>query len=378
MRNVIACLMLLALLTSAAAAGAAPPRILLPPGFQIEVFADDLPGARSLRLGDKGTVFVGTREVGSVYALRDEDGDGRAESHHTIARGLDMPNGIAFQDGALYVAEVQRILRYPDIEVSLSKPPTPQVVRDDLPSKTHHGWRYIGFGPDRKLYLALGAPCNSCRPERFRRGSSELEFASITRMNADGSDWEVIARGVRNSLGFDWDPQSGALWFTDNGRDWLGENEPDCELNRLTRVGEHFGFPWCHAGTVSDPEFGSERRCSEFTAPQASMGPHVAPLGLRFYTGRQFPAEYRGQLFVALHGSWNRSRKSGYTLNLVRLKDGQVVGHEVFASGWMVKEKTLGRPADVLVMPDGSLLVSDDHGGRIWRISYGAGPEPRR
>jgi glucose/arabinose dehydrogenase len=328
-----------------------------------------VPNARSLRLGARGTVFVSTRKEGSVFALR----DGR---RYTIAEGLNMPNGIDVREGALYVAEMDRILRFDDIESALDKPPIPQVVRADLPDKTHHGWRYIGFGPDAKLYVAIGAPCNTCVGESFERSGAKLEFASITRMNPDGSGWEVVARGVRNSVGFDFHPRTGELWFTDNGSDWMGDDLPSCELNRLTRPGQHFGYPYCHQGDVLDPEFGKGRRCEDFVPPAARLGAHVAPLGMRFYTGKMFPPRYRGQIFVAKHGSWNRSSKSGYTVDLVRLDErGRVTGSEPFIQGWLTRgllgqEKVSGRPVDVLVMPDGALLVSDDHANRIYRVSY--------
>lgn len=350
------------------------PDLRLPPGFHLELFADRVPDARSLRLGQRGTVFVSTRSAGAVYALRDEDGDGHAEQRYVLAEGLHMPNGIAVHEGALYVAETDRILRYPDIERDLAHPPAPQLVRTDLPDKSHHGWRYMDFGPDGKLYVAIGAPCNVCEPERFGPGGA-LETASITRMNPDGSHWQVVARGVRNSVGFDWHPRTGELWFTDNGRDLLGDDLPSCELNRLQKAGQHFGFPYCHQGDLPDPEFGKGKSCADYTPPAAQLGPHVAPLGMRFYTGSMFPAQYRNQIFVAKHGSWNRSRKIGYSVNRLRLQDGKVVADEPFVSGWLGtgaagQEKVSGRPVDLLVMPDGALLVSDDSAGRIYRIFY--------
>lgn len=341
------------------------PKLNLPAGFSIEVFADGLDDARSLRLGDRGTVFVSSRREGAIYALR----DGR---RYVIAKGLNMPNGIAFREGALYVAEVDRILRYDGIEQALARPPIPQVLRADLPDKSHHGWRYIGFGPDGKLYVAIGAPCNVCVGERY----DKVEFASITRMNPDGTQWEVVARGVRNSVGFDWHPLTQELWFTDNGRDMLGDDLPACELNRVQQTGQHFGFPYCHQGDSLDPEFGKGKRCADYAAPAAKLGAHVAPLGMRFYTGKMFPASYRNQILVAKHGSWNRSRKSGYSVNLLRLDEqGQVIGEETFIDGWLTpgffgQERVSGRPVDLLVMPDGSLLVSDDHAGRIYRVTY--------
>lgn len=345
------------------------PPLTLPAGFHLELYAEGLEDPRSLALGDQGTVFVATRRSGKVYALRDGQ-------RHVIASGLKAPNGIAFRKGALYVAEIDRILRYDSIEGALAKPPMPQVVRADLPKEGHHGWRYIGFGPDDKLYLSIGAPCNVCVGERFERDGQALEYASITRMDPDGRHWEVVARGVRNSVGFDWHPQTGQLWFTENGRDWLGDDLPSCELNRVSKTGEHFGFPYCHQGDLLDDEFGKGKRCADYSPPASLMGAHVAPLGARFYTGKQFPAEYRNQLLVAKHGSWNRSRKSGYEVSLVRLDaKGRVTGQDVFIGGWLAqgffgKETVHGRPVDLLVLKDGSVLLSDDQTGRIYRISY--------
>lgn len=357
------------LLLAASAASGNLEELSLPDGFRIEIYADNLPNARALTLGERGTVFVSAPAAGKVYALRDGQ-------RYLMAEGLNAPNGIAFHQGALYVAEIDRILRYDAIEQSLTRPPLPQVVRADLPKETHHGMRYIGFGPDGKLYVSIGAPCNACVGAPFKRGGAALEYASITRMNADGSQWEVVARGVRNSVGFDWHPQVGQLWFTDNGRDWLGDDLPSCELNRLQKAGNHFGFPYCHQGDLPDPEFGKGKRCADYQPPAAKLGAHVAPLGLRFYTGKMFPPNYRNQILVAKHGSWNRSRKSGYSVSLLRLDaDGKVIGEQTFIEGWLSQglfgaEKVSGRPVDLLVLPDGSLLVSDDHAGRIYRVSY--------
>lgn len=330
----------------------------VPDGFRIDVYVDDVPNARSMTLGDNGTVFVSTRRDGRVYAISD---GGAAPIVRTIASDLDTPNGIAFHDGALYVAERTKISRYPGIENNLGSPPAPQVIYDQLPSEAHHGWRYIGFGPDNRLYVSIGVPCNVCEREGF---------ANISRMNADGSGFEVFAQGVRNSVGFAWHPDTGELWFTDNGRDMLGDDTPACELNNASQAGMHFGFPYCHAGDVKDPDFGGARACSEFTAPAQKLGAHVAPLGLSFYTGDMFPPEYRGQIFIAEHGSWNRTEKVGYRLSLVRMVDGQAAGYEAFADGWLQGDEVTGRPTDVLMLPDGSLLVSDDKAGRIFRISY--------
>jgi len=336
------------------------PGIRLPPGFKIDYFAREVPNARSMTLGDRGTLFVGTRSEGRVYALRDADGDGRAERKWTLAKGLNMPNGVAFRDGALYVAESGRILRYDRIEERLDNPPEPTVVAT-MEAYDHHGWRYIGFGPDGRLYVAMGAPCNVCE-------SGAL--GSIVSMRPDGSDRRIFARGVRNSVGFTWHPRSGDLWFTDNGRDWLGDDLPPDELNRAAAPGGHFGFPYCHGGDFSDPEFGAERPCSEFIPPVQRLGPHVASLGVRFYTGDMFPEPYRGQLFIAEHGSWNRSSRIGYRVTLVRLDGDRALSYDSFASGWLRAGNVSGRPVDLAVMPDGALLVSDDKAGAIYRISY--------
>jgi glucose/arabinose dehydrogenase len=337
-------------------------RIKLPPGFRIDLYAHPVPGARSMALGAGGTLFVGTMDKGSVYALVDADKDGRAEEVLALARGLSMPNGVAVRDGALYVAEINRILRYDGIEGQLKSPPAPVVVKGDLPAEKHHGWKFIAFGPDGLLYVPIGAPCNVCD-----RGDP---FASITRMKPDGSGFEIVARGVRNTVGFDWHPGTRELWFTDNGRDMMGDDVPPDELNRLTRTGLHFGFPYCHGGDVPDAEFGRSRPCSSFEPPAGKLDPHVAAIGMRFYTGSMFPPEYRGQIFVAEHGSWNRTNKIGYRVMLVRLKGDQAVSYEPFAQGWLRSGSEWGRPADVLVMPDGALLVSDDAAGAIYRISY--------
>ena len=337
--------------------------IALPPGFMIAVYADNVPNARQMALGPDGTLFVGSRQEGKVYALVDADDDQQAERRFILADGLNLPSGVSFRDGALYVAEVHRVIRFDDIESRLADPPAPVVVTDQLPSSRHHGWKFIDFGPDGKLYVPVGAPCNVC----------ELEdpFGTILRMNPDGSAIEVFARGVRNSVGFAWHPDSGEFYFTDNGRDMLGDDVPPCELNRARAAGEHFGFPYCHGGDIADPEFGTARPCAEFTPPAQRLGPHVAPLGMAFYTGTMFPAEYRGQVFIAEHGSWNRSRKIGYRVMVVRLDDaGNAISYQPFAEGWLRGQANWGRPADVLVMPDGALLVADDDAGAIYRISY--------
>ena len=339
-------------------------KIKLPTGFKIDVFAE-VNNARSLARSPKGTIYVGNRRSDKVYALRDEDGDHKAEKKFVIASGLTMPNGVAFYKGALYVAEVNRILRYDDIENRLDNPPEPVVVYDKFPTESHHGWKYIAFGPDNKLYVPVGAPCNICK-------SDDEVFASITRMNPDGTGLEVFAHGVRNTVGFTWHPTSKALWFTDNGRDMLGDNFPPCELNRADKPGAHYGYPYCHAGDISDPEFGDQGPCANYVTPAQKLGPHVAPLGIKFCQGDMFPEKYQGMAFIAEHGSWNRSRKIGYRVSIVPVEGGRATGYETFAEGWLDddKQEAWGRPVDLLQLPDGSMLLSDDFAHVVYRISY--------
>ena len=348
-------------LPSACASELQMDRLKLPPGFEIRVYAA-VPGARSLALGPGGTVFVGTQSTGKVYAVVPRSG-ARPEVV-TIANGLNIPNGVAYRDGALYVAEIGRILRYDNIEAQLRNPPKPVVITDRYPKESHHGWKFIAFGPDGKLYVPVGAPCNVCEPDLDR-------YALISRINPDGSGYEVFARGVRNTVGFDWDPRTKELWFNDHGRDMMGDDMPSCELNHAPKAGMHFGFPYCHQGDTPDPEFGTKHSCAEFTPPEVKQGGHVAPDGLRFYTGRMFPPEYQNRIFIAQHGSWNRSTKSGYRVMMVTLKDNHADKYEVFAQGWMENERNWGRPVDLLVMPDGALLISDDQAGVIYRVTYG-------
>jgi glucose/arabinose dehydrogenase len=337
--------------------------LTLPPGFRIAIFAGDVPNARQMALGPPGVVFVGSRSEGKVHAVVDRDDDHLADQIYVLASGLSMPSGVAFRDGALYVAAVNRVLRFRDVARDLARPPKPEVVSDAYPSNAHHGWKFIAFGPDGRLYVPVGAPCNICTPP-------EPLHATITRLDLAGGRPEVVARGVRNSVGFDFDPANGDLWFTDNGRDWLGDDQPPDELNHLTRVGEQFGFPFCHGAGIRDPEHNAGRPCGEFTPPARELGPHVAALGMRFYTGRMFPDKYRGGVFIAEHGSWNRSTPIGYRVSFVKIDNGRAVSYEPFATGWLRGRVASGRPADVLVMPDGSLLVSDDKAGRIYRITY--------
>ena len=336
--------------------------IELPEGFEIHVYADGVDNARQMALGREGTLFVGSRRAGRVHAVVDSDGDYRADTVHLIADGLQMPSGVAFRDGSLYVAAISRVLRFDGIEASLENPPAPELVSDAFPDDEWHGWKFIDFGPDGMLYVPVGAPCNVC----LRDG-----YAGIKRMRPDGGGLEDYVQGVRNTVGFDWDPVSGDLWFTDNGRDHLGDNRPPDELNHVTEQGQHFGFPFCHGGDIPDPEWGKRRDCDEFRPPAQKLGPHVAAIGMTFYTGEQFPTAYRGDVLIAEHGSWNRSEKIGYRVTRVTLNEArEPVAYAPFASGWLQGEQAWGRPADVLVLPDGSLLVSDDEADAIYRIHY--------
>lgn len=338
-------------------------KIKLPPGFSMSVYAI-VPNARSMCWGTNGTLFVGNRNGNSVYAVVDKDQDGKADTVHTIDSGLQMPNGVAFRDGSLYVGDLDRILRYDNIENSLANPPDPVTVYDKYPKDTHHGWKFIAFGPDGKLYVPVGAPCNICEKK-------EPVYSSITRINPDGSNMEVFAHGVRNSVGFAWHPETKELWFTENGRDELGDDIPGDELNNAPKAGMHFGYPYVHQGDTPDPEFGKGKNTADYTPPAQKLGPHVAALGMRFYTGSMFPPEYKNRIIFAEHGSWNRSKPIGYRLMMVTLEGNKAVKYEPFAEGWLQgNNDVLGRPVDVELMKDGSMLVSDDKNGAIYRITY--------
>ena len=345
-------------------------RARMPEGFRLDVFAEDLPDARSLARGDGGTIFVGSRERGVVRALQDTDGDFRADVRHEIARGLQMPNGVAVRDGALYVAEVSRILRYDAIESHLADPPRGAVVTAGYPRDEWHGWKFIAFGPDGRLYVPVGAPCNTC--------VREDPYASITSILPDGTDMRIVARGVRNSVGFAWHPATKEMWFTDNGRDMLGDDVPSDELDRVRAPGLHFGFPYCHQGDVADPELGAGKDCATYEPPAAKLGAHVAALGMRFYQGAQFPAKYRGAAIIALHGSWNRTVPDGYRVVAAFFDDSgtKVTRVEPLVDGFLHDGAAWGRPVDVLELPDGSMLVSDDHGGAIYRLSWSGAARP--
>jgi len=340
--------------------------LTLPPGFSAEPYAVNVPNVRAMTLSPNGILYAGSRGAGNVYAILDTDRDFKADSLVIIASGLNLPVGVAWLEGDLYVSAVDRILKFEDIDNHLDRPPAPVTVTAEFPSETHHGWKYIAFGPDGKLYVPVGAPCNICERE-------EEIFSTITRVNPDGSELEIVAHGVRNSVGFDWHPETGELWFTDNGRDFLGDNQPPDELNWLAEAGSHFGYPYMHGDDIPDPEFGEkgEDMDIEFTAPEQKLGPHVAALGMLFYTGDMFPDEYRNQILIAEHGSWNRSSKIGYRVTMVRLDDNSATTYEPFIEGWLQPDETvLGRPVDLLQLPDGSVLVSDDYRNKIYRISY--------
>jgi glucose/arabinose dehydrogenase len=336
-------------------------KLKAPKGFKVEVYASGMPNARSLALGDKGTVFVGSRLVDKVYAIVDKDGKREVK---VVASGLYRPNGVAFKNGTLYIAELSQISKIEGIEDKLDNPPKPTVIYNDLPKDEAHGWKYLSIGPDNKLYFEVGQPCNNCIPDD--------KHGQLRRINLDGSGAEVIARGVRNTVGFDWHPTSKELYFTDNSRDWMSEELPNDELNRITKVGQHFGSPFCYQGNLPDPEFGWGRSCSEFEPPIALMGPHAAALGMKFYTGSSFPAKYKNQALIARHGSWNKTNKFGGDVVLVNIKkDGTAGAIEPFITGFLENNSYVGRPVDVMMMKDGSILISDDWNGAVWKVSYG-------
>ncbi|HEY7840263.1 MAG TPA: sorbosone dehydrogenase family protein [Gammaproteobacteria bacterium] len=342
-------------------------RIKLPPGFTISIFAEGVMNAREMALSPNGTLFVGSFSFqeprpDKVYALRDENGDHKADAVLTIASGLNSPNGVAFHDGDLYVAEVNRILRIDDVEKNLKQPPAPVVVNDSYPADFHHGWKFIAFGPDGRLYVPVGAPCNTCEPDQ--------NHSLISSIKPDGTDKQIYARGIRNSVGFDWHPVTNELFFTDNGRDAWGNDRPPEELNHAPKPGLHFGFPYRFGKALVDDSFPTTMTDSDFTPAAVELPAHNAALGIEFYTGGMFPAEYRHQLFIASHGSWNRDPPDGYRIALARFTDNRAVSWEPFATGWLIDEKFWGRPVDIEQMPDGSLLVSDDFANVIYRITY--------
>ena len=333
-------------------------KVKLPPGFKISVWADGLHNARSMAWGSRGTLFVGSRVAGTVYAVVDR---GATREVKVVAKGLSQPSGVAFRDGALYVAEIPRLLKYENIEASLDSPPAPKVLYE-FPKEAHHNWRFLIFGPDGKLYFNMGAPCNICMPPDTH--------ANVSRINPDGTGFEYWSHGVRNSVGADFHPVTREIYFTSHGRDWMGDDIPSDTLHHAPRQGLNFGWPYCHQGDIVDPDFGKGRSCSEFAPPLLKLGPHVAPIGTRFYTGSQFPPEYRNRLFIALKGSWNRTTKTGYKVMTVDLRPGQPPRYEVFGDWLLPGDKFVGRPTYIEWMADGSMLLSDDLHGAIYRITY--------
>ena len=340
-------------------------KIKLPQGFKISVYAE-ADKARSMCVSPNGTLFVGTRGGDKVLAITDENHDGKADKVYVVASGLNTPNGVAFKDGNLFIGTISTIYRLDNIESKLNNPPAPVVVYDKYPTDEHHGPKFIAFGPDGKLYVPVGAPCNICEPA--------TPYASMTRINPDGTGFEIFAKGIRNSVGFAWHPVTKQLWFTDNGRDMLGDDIPADELNNAPQAGMNFGYPYCHQGNILDPEFGKGKNCSDYTPPVKRLGAHVASLGMRFYTGSMFPAEYKNAIFIAEHGSWNRSIPVGYRVVVGKMDaSGNLSDPIPFAEGWLQNEKDVnGRPVDVQVLEDGSMLVSDDYKGVIYRITYKA------
>ncbi len=341
----------------------------LPNGFKIEAYAEDVKNARSIKLSKKNTLFVGTRGLGNVYALRDSNKDLKIDQKITLFEDGNMPNGVALKDGDLYVAEVNRILKFEDIENNLTLNLSPEVVYDQYPEESHHGWKFIDFGPDGKLYVPVGAPCNICESE-------EEVFNSITSLDVDTKEMKILHNGIRNTVGFNWHPETKELWFSDNGRDMMGDDIPGCELNRVTGTKQHFGYPYCHQGDLIDPKLGDGKSCDDYVAPVQVLGPHVAPLGIEFYQSGMFPEAYQNKVFIAEHGSWNRSKKSGYRITTVTLDENyNAVAYEPFIYGWLNEETddVWGRPVDMEWMDDGSLLISDDFANAVYRVSYSDG-----
>ena len=338
-------------------------KIKLPPGFQISVFAE-APGARSLAVTPSGVVFVGTRggqKENNVYRIKPNKAGDKAASVEVFSNNFNSPNGVAFKDGKLYVADISKITEFADAETESGQTSASRVLTQIFPTDGHHGWKFIRFGPDGKLYVPVGAPCNICDPKS--------DYARIFRLDVNGKDKEEVAQGVRNTVGFDFHPETKELWFTENGRDSLGDDIPGDEINRVTQIKEHFGFPYCHAGTISDKEF-SGKDCKQFTSPEIVLRAHVAALGMRFYSGAQFPLEYKHQIFFAEHGSWNRTKPQGYRIEVASLTGTKITKVESFAEGWLQNESAWGRPVDIEIYKDGSLLVSDDKAGVVYRIRY--------
>ena len=351
-------------LTATAAADIPISKLKLPPGFKAEIWASGMPGARAIVQGDNGKYYVGTRGIGRVYEITDAGG---ARTNRVVVDKLNQPAGVEFQNGSLYVMAIDKVLRFDRIATNPAVVPVDMTAAFKLPPEQHHNWKYIRFGPDGKLYVPFGAPCNICE--------QPPEYAQIRRYNADGSGMEVLARGVRNTVGFDFHPVTKEMWFTNHGRDWMGDDTPADTLNRLptNAASPNYGFPYCHAGVVADPDFKKTDPCSGVTQPVAALGPHVAVMGVQFYTGNMFPAEYKNALFVARKGSWNRTQKSGYDVVMVRANaDGGAAQITPFITGFMDSsdQSFWGRPTYMLQLPDGSLLLSDEQLGAVYRITY--------
>ncbi|WJG09994.1 PQQ-dependent sugar dehydrogenase [Aliiglaciecola sp. LCG003] len=360
----------LSLLLSSAAWGLALDKLTLPAGFTIAVYAHDVTNARQMALGDNGVVYVGSRGEGKVHAVIDEDRDGTADKVVLVADGLTMPSGVAYRNGDLYVSEVSRIVKFANIDKTYGNKPALEVVIDGLPSEIHHGWKNIAFGPDNWLYVPVGAPCNICQTlggEKF----DDPVYASILKFNIKTGEKRWVAKGVRNSVGFDWHPESKEFWFSDNGRDMMGDDIPPCEINRVSEDGQHFGYPYFHGGDVPDPEFSIGKNKQDYVAPALKLNAHVAPLGILFYQGSQYPASYKNNLFVAEHGSWNRTKKSGYRVMMANIKDNKVQSYTPFIEGFLNPDDSAwGRPVAMLTLPDGSMLISDDFANVIYRVTY--------
>ena len=329
------------------------------PGFELSIYTDEVPNARQMADSESGILFVGTRRAGRVYAVVPTPA-GPPEVV-TVVEGLTMPSGLALSDGDLYVAALDRVIRYPDIERNFRQSPAPEIVTDSLPDEYHHGWKYLSVGPDGHLYVPVGAPCNVCE-------QADERFASILRMDPRSGETTVYARGVRNSVGMAWHPETDELWFTDNGRDWMGDDLPPEEVNRVAKPGAHYGFPYIHGTAIRDPEYGENHDPADYVPPVIEIQAHAAAIGMDFYTGESFGSDYANALFIAEHGSWNRSSKVGYRLSVVRFVNDEPI-YSSFVDVWLKDERSSGRPADVLAARDGSLLISDDQGGRIYRVT---------
>jgi glucose/arabinose dehydrogenase len=360
--KIIYALMLALFSVAASAQNVDVDKLTLPDGFSVSVYAE-IENPRQLAIGANNTVFVGSLR-GSVWALINPEEDIRAREAVRVAEGLNTPNGVAYHGGDLFVGEIDRISTIQNIDTKLNGVQSTKTVTDDLPNRRHHGFKFLAIGPDDKIYLPVGAPCNVCEEEEI--------FGTLLKMNLDGSDLEIIAKGIRNTVGFDFHPSSGELWFTDNGRDMLGDDLPACEINRLSAEGQHFGFPYIHQGDLPDPRFGDGHNPRDYTPPVLKLGAHVAPLGLAFYRGEEFPKRFRNTVFWAEHGSWNRSQKSGYRVMMGKLDDDheRIISNEPFVEGWLEDQNNWGRPVDILNMPDGSILISDDMANAIYRIAY--------